>query len=73
MNNIDKGLIKMFWRGWDDSGEDNPRFEHFTGKELKAYQIGWYDYLAGDDVSSVDEKTDEEVLAQIHKKASGLI
>lgn len=32
---------------------------------LRAYTIGWDDALAGDDVNSVDEQSDEEILKHI--------
>ena len=61
----DKKLMEIYWAGWNDSGNNNPRFREFSGIEHTAYQLGWCDYIIGDDCRSVDYQTEEQILNQI--------
>lgn len=63
----DKDLLKFYNLGWHECFDNNQKKEnYFTHKMLyMAYLTGWNDYIIGDDVSSVDYQTEEEILIKI--------
>lgn len=70
-------LIETYMLGWQYAGE--PTWEKLKEREdfnsdieYKAWYIGYYDYIAGDDVSSVDMQSEEQILKRI-KYDSGSI
>lgn len=62
----DKRLLEVYMAGFKDcgAGTDN-RCDYATGPERVAYNMGWVDYIVGDDVRAVDYQTDEQILARI--------
>jgi hypothetical protein len=53
--------------GWNDCADGNTE-KHFKQPILqRAYNIGWCDFIAGDDISSVDLQTHSEILKHIKK------
>lgn len=65
----DNELLAYYHLGWGDSSNsyktkaihkafDEPIFQ-------KAYNIGWSDFICGDDVTSVDNQSDKQVLKRI--------
>lgn len=62
-------LIIAYKMGWNDCSTSSalkPEGKVFKDKGLEmAYQIGWSHYIIGDDVSSVDLKTEDEILKEI--------
>ncbi len=61
----DEKLLEIYKMGWNDSGDDNPRVDGFTGIERNTYIFGWLDFIVGKYISSVDEQTNEEILERI--------
>lgn len=63
----DKDILKFYKLGWHECFDNKPKKEnYFTDKILyMAYLTGWDDYIIGDDVSSVDYQTEEEILTKI--------
>lgn len=65
MIHSDKELLATYKLGWDDCSND-VKAKRFALKPMqKAYTHGWVDFIAGDDASSVDDQSDEEILAYI--------
>ena len=64
----DEQILKAYIQGWRDSSDNVTNLEEYNGILQTAYRKGWVDYIAGDDVSSVDEQTDEEILKNIHRQ-----
>jgi hypothetical protein len=64
---MNETLLKYYRKGWNDCFGGKPR--KIKNKLLqRAYDIGWLDYIVGDDVSSVDLQTEEEILEKIKRK-----
>jgi len=65
MNNTDKQLLRIYTQAFVD--ELNSRYDEHDreGLSLKSYQLGGSDALLGDELSSVDAMSDEEVLKRI--------
>jgi hypothetical protein len=61
----DKKLLEYYKLGWTDNcnGKTEKRFDNPILQ--RAYIIGWLDFMAGDDVSSVDEQTNEQIIRHI--------
>ena len=71
-NNIisptDEILLQTYMLGWTEcySGDYTSILAFKDSVLLKrAYEIGWHDYIMGDDVSSINSQTDEEILKHI--------
>lgn len=61
----DKELLRCYNLGWNDCADGN-KHKVFRLKILQnAYDIGWSDFIVGDDVSSVDMQTHEQILERI--------
>jgi len=58
-------LIQVYMYGWNDCGDSVDNSSIYKGIELKAYNLGWTDFIVGDEVSSCDEKSEEEILREI--------
>ena len=58
-------LIQVYMYGWNNCGDKADCSSLYKGLELKAYNLGWTDFQIGDDVSSNDEKTEDEILREI--------
>jgi len=66
MGNIsDERLMTCYWTGWDDELRGTSSSEYDHKLENKAYQAGASDALIGDEVSSNDNQTEEEILKRI--------
>jgi hypothetical protein len=68
MNKEDKDLLELYMQGFNDelkvcSGK--PRICDLGEIERNAYRLGRIHALVGDDVSSVDEMSDEDILKEI--------
>jgi len=61
----DEELLKIYRLGFNDELWDKPRQAFNDDFQDRAYGLGMMDAIAGDDVSSVDEKSNEETLKQI--------
>lgn len=58
-------LLYYYKIGWNDCSESKKE-KKFEDKLLqRAYKIGWLDFIAGDDVSSVDAQTEKDILKRI--------
>jgi hypothetical protein len=67
MNKFNKTLLMYYKMGWNDCADGNTE-KHFKQPILqRAYNIGWCDFIAGDDISSVDLQTHSEILKHICK------
>ena len=61
----DEKLLEYYNMGWHDCAENNKE-KKFENKLIqRAYTIGWLDFIAGDDVSSVDMQTEQDILKHI--------
>ena len=61
----DVKLLEYYKMGWNDCA-DNNKEKKFKDKLLqRAYTIGWLDFIVGDDVSSVDMQTEQDILKHI--------
>lgn len=64
---VNETLLKYYKMGWNDCA-DNKQKQEFKNQLLqRAYNIGWCDFIAGDDVTSVDLQTDKEILEHIRQ------
>lgn len=67
MENTDKKLLETYMIGFDDELEQATE-KSFTNSQLqKAYDLGRTDALLGDDISSVDNQTNGQILIRIKK------
>ena len=63
----DDKLLEYYNLGWNDCADGK------TGKKIeepllqRAYKIGRCDFIAGDDVSSVDLQTNEDIIRHIRQ------
>lgn len=61
----DEKLLEYYRMGWNDSSNNNEE-QNFNDFLLnRAYIIGWLDFIVGDDISSVDLQTDEQIVNNI--------
>lgn len=61
-------ILNVYTLGWTDCfGNDRSNKLLFKENYIleTAYDCGWSDYIAGDDISSVDSKTDKQILKHI--------
>lgn len=65
----DKELLKCYLKGFDDELDGKTSMEFNSEIENFAYAIGASDAIVGDDVSSVDLQSDEEILGRIKQSA----
>ena len=61
----DRAILNCYWGGWNRGAEDSDLSVHMKGIRKVAYSFGSADYIAGDDVSSVDLQTDEEIIQRV--------
>lgn len=61
----DKRLLEVYMMGWNDSPDNNNRSREFSGLEFRAYELGWCDYIIGDDIPSRDYRSGDEILKEI--------
>jgi len=65
----DQTLLNYYNQGWQEEADGENRVidqsKFLTGMRRVAYSIGCADYKAGDDVSSIDEQTEEQILEKI--------
>lgn len=67
MKTTDEQLLETYWKGWKDCSDNIDNKTNYKGIEKDAYELGWINYIVGDDVTSVDSWTDEQILAHIKK------
>lgn len=67
MNKQDKKILKTYKLGFIDELYGKTRFLNFNPILLRAYNLGRLDAIIGDDVSSCDLQTNEEILNKIRK------
>jgi len=60
-----KILLEWYWKGWNDEANGSISETSENLLERKAYIIGRTDYIVGDDVSSVDYQTEDEIICKI--------
>jgi hypothetical protein len=65
MNVKDEILLQFYMQGWNDCGDGKDNNSNYKGINKKAYNLGWADFIIGDDISSCDEKTNEKILREI--------
>ena len=61
----DSKLIRIYMLGFKDELYSEPQRSYHTTLETSAYQLGRIDGLIGDDVSTVDLQTNEQILKKI--------
>lgn len=65
---LDDLILKAYMLGWTDCfGNDRSNEMLFKENSILevAYNCGWSDFIAGDDISSVDSQTDKQILKNI--------
>ena len=60
----DEELMEYYWLGWHECF-DNVKKVIEAADLATAYGLGWMDYIVGDDVSSVDERSEADTLVII--------
>ena len=61
----DKILLEWYMRGFNDELRGTSTHESDNQLENRAYMLGALDAIAGDDMPSIDYKSDEETLKLI--------
>lgn len=61
----DEQLLSFYKNGWNDSADGKQKLCFENEILQRAYDIGWFDFIAGDDVSSVDLQTSKDILMHI--------
>lgn len=68
----DQTLVNYHNQGWNDESAKEPRYidyeECLTGMEKVAYKTGRADYKVGDDIPSLDNQTEEEIIKKIKEQ-----
>lgn len=65
---VDKYILYMYNKGWNDCPTNNKDINNLEDPiAVRAYMMGWMDYIVGDDVTSVDSLTDKQILDRIKK------
>ena len=62
---INKSLLKWYMLGFNDELNGTSCVESENELENKAYRLGALDAIMGDDIPSLDYKSDEEILKKI--------
>lgn len=60
----DIGLLSVYVVGWSDCGDNNDKKE-YNGLYQKAYDLGWNHFIMGDEISSIDYLSNEEIIKLI--------
>ena len=63
----DKQLLEIYMNGWMDCADQKQKNAPIDELSARAYNIGWYDFIYGDDNSSIDLQTNQEILEHIYK------
>lgn len=65
---VDSILLNLYMMGFNDELDQTDIHESIlTNKlELKAYNLGRYHAIIGDEISSIDKLTNEEILKMIY-------
>jgi ABC-type amino acid transport substrate-binding protein len=63
----DKILLETYMWGFNDELDGKTRMWNPNPLLLRAYDLGRLDAIVGDDVSSVDLQTNEEILERIRR------
>lgn len=64
----DDELLKYYRMGWNQRA-DNKKRKKFNNELIQnAYDVGWLDFILGDDIRELDYQTDEERLKNIKNK-----
>jgi len=61
----DEEILSIYMKGWQDSAKEVNHGKDYTGIAQIAYRMGWTDFIVGDDNSSIDLQTNEEILEKI--------
>lgn len=67
MNEKDKELLETYMWGFNDELDGRKRMWNPNPQLLRAYNLGREDAIIGDDVSSSDLQTNDDILKRIHK------
>lgn len=62
---MDKELLRIYMLGFCDELDSKPKLKYDDIFEQRAYDNGRFDAYYGDDVSSIDEQTHEQILNKI--------
>lgn len=65
MKQSDRDLLNIYMEGWNDCGDGHNNSHKYGGLELIAYKNGGLDFIVGDNVSSSDNQSEEEILKRI--------
>ena len=63
----DEELLGCYMHGFMDELDNNLDYDFGSLIKNRAYNIGRFDALVGDDVSSVDNKSNQEIINQIRQ------
>ena len=65
MNNKDFELLEIYVEGFNDELSGDLKIKSGSEIQLRAYRMGRGDAIIGDEISSSDEQTGEEILERI--------
>lgn len=65
---VDQQLLIIYKQGFNDELSGIPEKKYSNTIETKAYTLGRIDAELGDDVKSLDEQTDEDILKRIKNR-----
>lgn len=68
MNEQDKELLETYMLGFTNELEGKKEIQSLTPPLLKAYNLGKIDAIVGDDVSSVDYQTNQQIINRIRNQ-----
>lgn len=60
-------LLNLYLKGFNDCLDNKINFNNLHGLQLKAYKLGKDNAILGDDLSHIDNLTNEEILDKIFK------
>lgn len=66
----DKTLLKYYMKGFNDCGDSKDISKTLSGLRQRAYDIGWIDFIVGDDVPSHDYRSNADRIKQIRNDPS---
>lgn len=66
MSDYDRILLDTYMWGYNDELDDKIRMWNPNPLLIKAYNLGRIDAKAGDDVKSIDQQTNDEILNRIY-------
>ena len=62
----EQSILRAYNKGWKDCSNNKPRYDKYLSFLLqRAYNIGYENYIIGDEVTSVDAWSDEQIIKYV--------